>query len=162
MPEASLWYPIAVGLVVAGGGWLFGSWILGIYLLTSLAIYGRHANEAFSALRNQDYKQFLRMRIDRLGRLSIFVVGIERVARSIEGHLDESIRIAQHAVERADTGLILLVDGDAKCRLQRVREIDLDLDELRVTATVDSEVDARGCRAIGFDQHSTNLARRLE
>ena len=81
LPVTSLWYPIAVGLAVAAGGWLIGSWILGIYLLTSLAFYGRHANEAFSALRNQDYKQFLRMRIDRQGRLAIFVVGIDRVAR---------------------------------------------------------------------------------
>jgi hypothetical protein len=81
LPAASLWHPLAVGFVVAGGGWLFGSWILGIYLMTSLAVYGRHANEAFSALRNQDYKQFLRMRIDRHGHLSVFVVGIDRVAR---------------------------------------------------------------------------------
>jgi hypothetical protein len=77
----SLWHPLAVGAIVAAGGWLIGSWILGVYLMTSLAIYGRHANEAFSALRIQDWKQFLRLRIDPAGRLSIFVIGIDRVAR---------------------------------------------------------------------------------
>jgi hypothetical protein len=81
LPPTSLWQPIAVGAIVAAGGWLLGSWILGVYLLTSLAIYKRHANEAFSALRIQDWKQFLRLRIDGHGRLSIFVVGIDRVAR---------------------------------------------------------------------------------
>jgi len=86
LPTASLWHPIAVGAIVAAGGWIFGSWILGFYLMTSLAIYKRHANEAFSALRIQDWKQFLRLRIDREGRLSIFVIGIDRVARRWHKH----------------------------------------------------------------------------
>ena len=86
MPAASLWHPILVGAIVAGGGWLIGSWILGLYLMTSLAVYGRHANEAFSALRIQDFKQFLRLRIDPQGGLSIFVIGIDRVARRWQKH----------------------------------------------------------------------------
>lgn len=81
IPAVSLWHPLVVGALVAGGGWLIGSWILGIYLLVSLAVYGRHANEAFSALRIQDFKQFLRLRIGRDGRLSIHVIAIDRVAR---------------------------------------------------------------------------------
>ncbi len=81
LPATSLWHPLAVGALVAAGGALVGSWILGIYLMTSLAIYGRHANEAFSALRIEDWKQFLRLRIGRDGTLSIFAIGIDRVAR---------------------------------------------------------------------------------
>ena len=81
LPATSLWHPLAVGALVAAGGALIGSWILGIYLMTSLAIYGRHANEAFSALRIEDWKQFLRLRIGRDGTLSIFAIGIDRVAR---------------------------------------------------------------------------------
>lgn len=81
LPATSLWQPLAIGSLVAVGGSFIGSWILGIYLMASLAIYGRHSNEAFSALRIVDWKQFLRLRIGRDGTLSIFVVGIDRVAR---------------------------------------------------------------------------------
>lgn len=81
LSATSLWYPLAVGALIAAGGAFMGSWILGIYLLSSLAIYGRHSNEAFSALRIEDWKQFLRLRIASDGTLSIFVVGIDRVAR---------------------------------------------------------------------------------
>jgi hypothetical protein len=81
LSTTSLWYPLAAGALIASGGALIGSWILGIYLMTSLAIYGRHSNEAFSSLRIEDWKQFLRLRIGSDGTLSIFVVGIDRVAR---------------------------------------------------------------------------------
>lgn len=86
LPVASLWHPLAVGAVVAGGGWFIGSSILGLYLFASLAIFKRHANEAFSALRIQDYKQFLRFRIDPAGDLRLFVVGLDRVARRWQKH----------------------------------------------------------------------------
>jgi hypothetical protein len=58
-----------------------GSFILGIYLFLSIRLFGRHSNEAFSALRNQDYKQRLRLRIDASGTLTIYSIGIDRVPR---------------------------------------------------------------------------------
>lgn len=72
-------------LLLAGGmifvlGWIVGSIVMGIYLLISLNFFGRHSNEAFSALAIPDWKHFLRLRVDSQG-LTIFPIGIRRVAR---------------------------------------------------------------------------------
>jgi len=58
-----------------------GSFILGAYLFASIRIFGRHGNEAFSSLRIQDFKQWLRLRIDAAGVLSIYAIAIDRVPR---------------------------------------------------------------------------------
>lgn len=63
------------------GGWLVGSLVMGLYLFASLNIFGRHANEAFSSLRIQDYKNFLRLHLSKDGALTIFPIGIEKVPR---------------------------------------------------------------------------------
>jgi hypothetical protein len=68
-------------LAVAAGGWLAGSLIMGIYLLISLNLFNRHSDEAFAALRIEDWKQFLRLRIGPAGDLTIFPIGIRRVPR---------------------------------------------------------------------------------
>jgi hypothetical protein len=68
-----------VSILVAGG--VAGSLILGVYLLVSINIFGRHANEAFSSLAIEDWKSFLRMKIDPQGNLTIYPVGIRRVPR---------------------------------------------------------------------------------
>jgi hypothetical protein len=75
--------PEAVGVLVglAIGGAVVGPFLLGLYLLLSLNIFGRHGNEAFSALRIQDWKSFLRLHIDPAGRLTIYPIGIRRVPR---------------------------------------------------------------------------------
>ncbi len=62
-------------------GWIVGSIVMGVYLLISLNIFKRHSNEAFSALVCPDWKNFLRLRIDEQGKLTIFPIGIRRVAR---------------------------------------------------------------------------------
>jgi hypothetical protein len=54
---------------------------MGVYLVISLNFFGRHSNEAFSALVSPDWKQFLRLKIDSNGGLTIFPIGIRRVAR---------------------------------------------------------------------------------
>jgi hypothetical protein len=72
---------LASGTFVGVAGAVAGSFIWGLYLLTSLNVFGRHANEAFSSLRIADYKNFLRMRISPNGELSIYPIGIERVPR---------------------------------------------------------------------------------
>ncbi|MEZ5498013.1 MAG: hypothetical protein R3E77_01150 [Steroidobacteraceae bacterium] len=63
------------------GGALLGPLILGIYLLISLNVFGRHSTEAFSSLRIQDYKQWLRMRIDAAGNLDLYAIALDRVPR---------------------------------------------------------------------------------
>jgi calcineurin-like phosphoesterase family protein len=72
---------LVVGLVLFGGGWVVGSFLIGLYLLVSLNGFGRHSNEAFSALRIQDYKHFVRMSISPDGVLRIFPIGLTRVPR---------------------------------------------------------------------------------
>jgi hypothetical protein len=62
-------------------GGVLGAWILGAYLHVSLAVFGRHANEAFSALRIEDYKQWLRCRVRSSGELEIQALGLVRVPR---------------------------------------------------------------------------------
>jgi hypothetical protein len=58
-----------------------GSFILGVYLFTSIRVFGRHGNEAFSSLRIQDYKQWLRFKVAADGTLTVYAIGIDRVAR---------------------------------------------------------------------------------
>jgi hypothetical protein len=74
------------GLLSAGflflGGFVVGPTVMGVYLLLSLNAFGVHGNEAFSALAIPDWKNFLRMKIDRAGKLWIYPIGIQRVPRA--------------------------------------------------------------------------------
>jgi hypothetical protein len=70
----------AAAAIIFAGGWIVGSMIFGVYLLISLNVFGRHSNEAFSSLAIQDYKNFLRLRINKDG-LTIYPIGIRRVPR---------------------------------------------------------------------------------
>jgi hypothetical protein len=78
---ASLWLG---GLAMAVAGFALGPVVMGLYLCLSLQRFRRHRNEAFSAIRCEDYKSFLRLRIDEHGELTIFPVGLERVPREDE------------------------------------------------------------------------------
>jgi hypothetical protein len=69
------------GLVTFVLGGPTGAFILGIYLFVSIRVFGRHGNEAFSSLRIQDFKQWLRLRIDAAGNLTIYAIAIDRVPR---------------------------------------------------------------------------------
>jgi hypothetical protein len=60
---------------------LVGPLITSVYLTASLLLFGRHREEASSALRCPDFKNFLRFRIEAAGDLTIYPVGIDRVAR---------------------------------------------------------------------------------
>ena len=73
------WLALAAvsGLLVTG--FLAGGVLMGVYLLVSLNVLGRHANEAFSALRVEDYKNFLRLHIRPDGKLEVYPVGIDKV-----------------------------------------------------------------------------------
>jgi hypothetical protein len=64
------------------GGYFLGAVLMGLYLYVSLRFFRRHSNEAFSSLHIPDYKNFLRMRIDRRGQLTVFPIGIETVPRT--------------------------------------------------------------------------------
>jgi hypothetical protein len=72
---------IPTGILIFIAGWIIGSFIFGVYLLVSLNLFRRHSNEAFSSLRIEDYKNFLRFRIDPDGGMTIFPLGVEKVAK---------------------------------------------------------------------------------
>jgi hypothetical protein len=57
------------------------SFIMGLYLLVSLNVFGRHGNEAFSSLGIEDWKNFIRLHINGNGDLTIYPIGIKRVPR---------------------------------------------------------------------------------
>ena len=75
-----------------------GAFILGVYLFTSIRVFGRHGNEAFSSLRIADYKHWLRLRIAPDGQLTIFAVAIDRVPRRWRKHS----RNGEPTLEQAD------------------------------------------------------------
>jgi len=66
------------------GGAVVGPVVLGLYLMIGANVFGAYVDEAFSALRIQDYKQFLRFRIKPNGTLQIFPIAIDRVPRGTE------------------------------------------------------------------------------
>ena len=69
------------GAMTFVGGALLGSFVMGLYLLASLLVFGRHSDQAFSALHIEDFKQWLRLRIDAAGNLTLHAIGIDRVPR---------------------------------------------------------------------------------
>jgi hypothetical protein len=72
--------PLAA-LVIFALGFVVGSFIMGLYLLISLNLFGRHGNEAFSSLGIEDWKNFIRLHINGNGDLTIYPIGIKRVPR---------------------------------------------------------------------------------
>lgn len=72
---------IAGALTFVCGG-IVGGVLIGLYLLVSVQLFGRHANEAFSSLRIEDYKQWLRMHFAPDGTLTLYAIGIDRVPRA--------------------------------------------------------------------------------
>jgi hypothetical protein len=72
---------LLAAFIMFSAGWIVGSEIMGIYLWASLNLFQRHQNEAFSSLHIPDFKNFLRLHIDRHGKLTIFPVGIRKVPR---------------------------------------------------------------------------------
>ena len=72
---------LLVVILILIGGYIIGSFIQGLYLLVSLNVFGRHFNEAFSTIAVEDWKSFLKLKIDRDGDLTIYPIGIRRVPR---------------------------------------------------------------------------------
>ena len=75
-----------------------GAFILGLYLFVSIRLFGRHSTEAFSSLRIQDFKQWLRLKIDAAGNLTIYSIALDRVPRRWR----ETIRAGEHTLAPDD------------------------------------------------------------
>jgi Calcineurin-like phosphoesterase len=73
-------FAFTAGLVM-GAGWIVGSAVMGLYLFISLNVFGRHSEHAFSALRIEDFKHFLRLHVQGDGRLTLYPIKIDRVPR---------------------------------------------------------------------------------
>ena len=74
------WEQLAIGAAaIFLGGFVVGPTIMGLYLFVSLNLFGRHHNEAFSAIMVEDYKNFLRFKIEANGDLVIYPVGVKKV-----------------------------------------------------------------------------------
>jgi hypothetical protein len=77
-----LWAKFLLGTFLTfAGGFLVGPFVMGLYLTVSINGFGTHSNEAFISLAIADWKNFLRLRIDPGGRLTVFPVGLERIPR---------------------------------------------------------------------------------
>jgi hypothetical protein len=76
---------LAAHIVNFLAGAILGPTILGLYLLVSLNVFGYHSLGAFSSLRIEDYKHFLRFHVDANGRLEIFPLAIRKVPRGDAG-----------------------------------------------------------------------------
>jgi len=72
---------LLASILILLSGFVFGSLIMGIYLLLSLNFFGRHGNEAFSSIGVEDWKHFLRLHVNEKGDLTIYPIGIRRVPR---------------------------------------------------------------------------------
>ncbi len=123
------------GGLIFGSGWLVGSFIMGVYLLVSLNVFGRHSNEAFSSLRIGDWKHFLRLKIAANGDLTIYPIGIRRIARDwTEGSrchpqdpkatgpelIEDPIVLKNPAASRAETATRKKIEGRDPGRSGRI------------------------------------------
>jgi hypothetical protein len=104
-------------LMVFGGGIVAGE-VWGFYLFISCAFFHRHWNDAFSALRLADYKNFLRMKIE--GEvLTIYPVGLRRCPTRFEWRRDGDRADARYV---SRTGLSPeLIDGPIVIDARKVR-----------------------------------------
>ncbi len=67
-------------------GMIFGPTVLGLYLLLAVNLFGFHAMEAFSSLRIEDYKNFLRLHVRKDGTLEVYPIAVAKVPREDGGH----------------------------------------------------------------------------
>jgi hypothetical protein len=70
---------LIVAVAVLGG--YVGSQIFACFLFSRYYLTRRHATHAFSSQRIEDYRCFLRLRIDRDGSLTIYPIGVRKVPR---------------------------------------------------------------------------------
>ena len=69
-----------IAYVVLLGGFSAAT-VMGVYLLASLNVFGRHWNHAFSSLRLTRYKCFLRLCVGQDGGLTVYPIGLAKVPR---------------------------------------------------------------------------------
>jgi hypothetical protein len=69
-------------LTINSLGFVAGLFIMAFYLWFSINALGRHSNEAISPLQIEDWKNFLRMKIDSRAALKTYPIGDDRAPRA--------------------------------------------------------------------------------
>ena len=104
---------VALPFVMAAYGFLVPPTVMGFYLMVMLLVFRRHRTEAFSSMRIEDFKGFLRMHIDSAGTLRIYPVVIDKVPR--DDGADLSPRLLEPAIvitpSRARAAFVRPQDG---------------------------------------------------
>jgi hypothetical protein len=73
----------AAALAIFVLSWVLGCCLMGLYLFLALNLCGQHITAAFSSLRIEDWKNFLRLKLDlATGELTIYPIGLRRVPRT--------------------------------------------------------------------------------
>ncbi|MBM3741043.1 MAG: hypothetical protein FJW39_35360 [Acidobacteria bacterium] len=73
--EGSTWFSALVYAIVGG----LVTWpVMAVYLVLCTLIFDRHHNEAFSALRSERWKNFLRLTLDKKGKMTVHAVGLDQ------------------------------------------------------------------------------------
>ena len=77
-------------VVMAALGGVAAPLLLGWYLWSSLRLFRKHKNDAFSALRWPHYKSFLRLHVDSDAKLTVYPIGVRHVpdAAQLNAHAD--------------------------------------------------------------------------
>jgi hypothetical protein len=78
------WYVGLVAVFIAVIGGLCGAVALAVYLFLALRLLRTHQTEVFSAIRAEGYKNFLRLHIERDGKLTVYALGIDRAVKQWE------------------------------------------------------------------------------
>lgn len=92
-PGLEIYMPRAVVFLL---GALLGGTLFGLYLFLSVNVFRVHENEAFSSLRIDNYKHFLRCHLTADG-LKIYVIGVDKVASDKNFH-----PVTTHLIEVLD------------------------------------------------------------
>jgi len=66
--------------------------VFGLYLFVCIRFLRRHPNEGFSSMAIEDFKSFLRLKVNTSGVLTIYPIGLRKVPKNDdEGRLDEHL-----------------------------------------------------------------------
>lgn len=89
-PEWLAWQPPLAAVATGAAGYIVGPLVLALYLTLSLNLFRHHRDDASSALRSPHYKNFLRLCITPSGELTVYPVGIRRVANKFGPSADST------------------------------------------------------------------------
>lgn len=80
-PPKSIPQYLMAGVIIFFSSWIIASTLLGTYLLIALNVYGHHRTEAFSSLKIEDWKGFVRINISKDGTLTLYFIGLRVVPK---------------------------------------------------------------------------------